>query len=81
MAKVSKKIKFSGRPTGAPNKSNVFVRDQELKWRCSEGFIQVLDELKKETGKSKNDILHEALQQYAYRQPVTKSLQLWITKI
>ena len=77
------KTKFSGRSEGAPNKATRFARRISIKWRVSEGFKEVIEELAAQsTSKdSQTDILHRALLQYAYSQPSSDKLRLWITKI
>lgn len=73
-------VKFTGRPKGAMNKASGQLRKEVCHIRCSEGFNQVLDLLKTDEI-SKADILHDALQQFAFKQPATKKLKYWITKI
>lgn len=75
------KVKFTGRPEGSPNKATRFPRNISLKWRVSEGFKDVAEELAAITNESQVDVLHRALQQYAYSQPATDKLRLCITKI
>jgi len=79
---MSKAIKKSaGRPPASPNKATRFPRNIDLKWRVSEGFKEVVEELAGATGESQVDVLHRALQQYAYSQPITVKLQQYIHKI
>jgi len=80
-SRVTKKIKFAGRPAGAPNKSNLYPRNENCKVRCSGGFNEVLQELAAQDRISKSDVLHKALQQFAYQHEITDKLKLWINKI
>ena len=75
-----KKNKEPGRPAGSPNKTSGQPRNEGHKMRCSEGFNKVLEGLA--VGKkSKPDILHEALQQYAIRNTEDTKLLFWIKLI
>jgi len=81
MAKAHKKTKDPGRPVGAPNKGSLYVRDETLNMRVSEGFNKTLDALIKAGYKSKADAIHEALQLLAMRKLSDPVDLYWINKI
>lgn len=74
------KAKAPGRPGGSPNKSSGRARNENYTMRCSEGFNKVLEGLAMGK-KSKPDILHEALQQYAIRNTEDPKIIFWIKLI
>lgn len=65
---MRKKPKGPGRPVGSPNKKSLFPRNQTISIKCSQGFNEMVEGLVVALGKkSKADVLHEAIQQLAYR--------------
>ena len=71
MAKISKK-KTIGRPQGSPNQKSKYLRDETCSIKCSQGFNKIIAALKKEHRlKSKADVIHEAVQQMAFRTKFT----------
>lgn len=79
MAKAKKKA--PGRPPGAAGKKSEHLRDQVFtQMRCSRGFNKVVEELVTlGLYKSKADVMHEALQQLAYKK--LDATFYWINKI
>lgn len=79
MAKGIKKT--SGRPEGSIDKKSDYPRNEILaQIRCTEGFNKCVDELvSKGIYKSKSDVLHDALQQLAYKKLPGKFP--WLNKI
>lgn len=82
MAKVKKKA--AGRPPGAANKKSEYTRSENFRqFRCSEGFIRIVEMLVSSgMYKSKADVLHEALQKLAYGKDVdVEHYNYWRGKI
>ena len=76
------KFKEAGRPPGSPNKKSQYQRTASLNIRVTEGFENTLQWLiSEEIYKSKSDVLHDALQQLAYKKVTDKKALLWISKI
>jgi predicted transcriptional regulator len=74
--------KEAGRPIGAPNNGFSFVKSDKFSIRCTEGFTLSLKVLAELTGKSPSDILHEALQQYCFRNNAgDEKIVYWSSKI
>lgn len=76
------KFKTAGRPAGKANKRSGQLRSQETNIRCSEGFNETIKMLVA-TGNysSKADVLHEALQQLAFKKLTDKKGIFWANKI
>lgn len=74
-------VKFAGRPPGAANKATKHLRNEKVAFGCSEGFSQALTILATKQDKSKADVIHDALREYAFRSGYTKDLKNWIDKI
>jgi hypothetical protein len=82
MAKASKGTKFAGRPVGSPNKKSQYPRDEKFKqFRCSQGFTQTVEALKRELSCSGADVMHDALQLYAFKKLKDSEDILWANKI
>lgn len=65
---MAKKVKGPGRTPGAPNSKSKYLRDETISIKCSQGFNKIVEGLVPALGKkSKADVLHEAIQQLAYR--------------
>jgi len=79
---MAKKYKEAGRPPGAPNKKSQYQRTASLNIRVTEGFENtVLALIAAELYKSKSDVLHDALQQLAYKKLTDKKDIFWVSKI
>lgn len=80
---IKAKKKGPGRPEGSANLKNAFARNERYStFRCSQGFIKTVEEILASGStkyKSKNDVLHAAVQVLAARElPATF---YWINKI
>jgi Arc/MetJ-type ribon-helix-helix transcriptional regulator len=76
------KIKEAGRPPGAPNKKSIYVRDEDLKIRASEGLNKTITALiASGEYKSKADVIHDAVQHLAYRKLSKKTDLYWMKRI
>jgi hypothetical protein len=72
-----------GRKTGSISRKTISGRNTLLQIRTNEGFEMVISRLKEHTSKSKADLLHEALRDYAIKNlPLAEnSNAYWIAQI
>ncbi len=76
------KIKFSGRPAGSPNNKSTYVRNIGKTYRASEGMVKTLQALIANSNyKSASDVLHDAVQQLAYKKNLNKKELYWVNRI
>lgn len=70
------------RPRKSANKANQNLRAHKFPaMRVSEGFLHIVALLKKEQGDSAATIIHDAVQQYAYKKLQDPAGKNWIDKI
>jgi len=75
-------LKDSGRPKNAPNRKSAYVRDERISCRVTEGLNKTVAALIEECGyKSPSDVLHDAIQQLAYKKITDKKSLFWVSKI
>lgn len=76
------KIKEPGRPEGSPNKKSMYVRDEYLNCRVTQGFNKTIEALMAtDAYKSKADVIHEALMHLAHRKLTDKTHLYWVNRI
>lgn len=76
------KIKETGRPSGSANKRSGFVRDEKLSCRVTEGFNKTVAALIAVAGySSASDVVHDAVQQLAYKKLSNKTDLFYVSKI
>ena len=79
---MAKKFKEAGRPVGAANLKSGYVRDEKISCRVTEGLNKTVAALMEECGyKSPSDVLHDAIQQLAYKKITDKKSLFWVSKI